>query len=297
MMKNTTGRDGRSAGRKKRRKHSFFRTLRFLLLAGFLLLGYARFIAPYWLTVSEEEYQEPLLTISQEQTGGLTIAVFSDTHFSEYYTPRHFENVIEKINAAAPDLVFFLGDLVDNLSTYDGDLAAIEDSLSRIQAGIGKYAVYGNHDYGGEMEFVYPDLMEAGGFQLLVNEMETLESLNVCILGIDDVSIGYGDPASAALLDPEKCNIVLCHEPDIIDSMADFPIDCMFAGHTHGRQINLKMFDSFILPAYGKKYIRGTFEIDNSRKTRLYVTSGIGMTKLPLRLGSAPEISITALYP
>ena len=283
--------------RRKKKKHRGLRTLRLLLLAGFLLIGYARCIAPYHLAVTEEAYQEPLLSIEQTQAEGLKIAVFSDTHFSDYYTPRHFENVIRRINDASPDLVFFLGDLVDDLSTYTGELSDIQESLSRIHAKAGKYAVYGNHDYGGNMEFVYPDVMKAGGFQLLVNQMETLESLNLCILGIDDVSIGYGDPEAASQLDPDRCCIVLCHEPDIVDRMLSYPIDYMYAGHTHGRQVNLKMFDPFILPAYGKKYIRGTFEMDNSRQTILYVTSGIGMTKLPLRLGSMPEISLTALKP
>ena len=51
----------------------------------------------------------------------------------------------------------------------------------------------GIDDYGGKMQFDYPDVMEAGGFQLLINESQTLEAQNITITGIDDMVIGYGE--------------------------------------------------------------------------------------------------------
>lgn len=288
--------------RTRKRRHTFRKLTTFILLAGFIFLGYAHFIEPYMLTTEYEEYNEPLISVSAAgntesyaYADGLKIALFADTHFSKYYTPENFRDVIDRINSESPDIVFFLGDLVDEYDTYDGDIAEIERCLSEIHANIGKYAVYGNHDYGGGMQFKYPDVMEAGGFKLLINESEMLEQYNLCILGIDDMLIGYGDPSAAWSLDSDCCNIVICHEPDVFDMISDCSIDLMFAGHTHGRQINLKLFDKLIQPSLGQKYIKGDFDFDNARRTSLYVTSGIGTTKLPLRFGTLPEINIITI--
>lgn len=284
-------------GRRRRRRHPFRRLLLFLLLAAFIIVGYSRFVEPYILTTAYAEYTAPRITCASADAGGepLKIAIFADTHFSDYYTPENFEDVISRINAAEPDVVFFLGDLVDDYNSYSGSLENIADGLARIEASIGKYAVYGNHDYGGGMQFHYPDIMEAGGFELLINQTAVLEELNICILGIDDMLIGYGDPAAAESLSPDSCNIVICHEPDVYDMIADCDTDLMLAGHTHGRQINLKIFDDLIQPALGKKYIKGSYSFGNARGSELYVTAGIGMTKLPMRFASPPEINIITL--
>jgi hypothetical protein len=287
--------------KRHRRRHPVRKIVFALLLILFIVVGYSRFVEPYLLTTSYMEYDAPqlihdgIIRQDRSESPNLKIALFADTHFSKYYTTENFENVIERINSENPDIVFFLGDLIDNYSTYEGNVEDIENGLSRINASIGKFAVYGNHDYGGDMQFKYPEVMETGGFTLLVNQTDLLESLNLCILGIDDMLIGYGDPSAAKSLDPNRYNIVICHEPDVFDMMADCDIDLMFAGHTHGRQINLKIFDDFIQPVYGKKYIKGNFDFDNERGSSLFVTSGIGMTKLPLRFGTPPEINIITL--
>lgn len=256
---------------------------------------YARYVEPHMLLQKETEYTSAKLVSSGED--GLTAVIFADTHFSEYYTPQDFEKAVEKINRAKADYIFFLGDLIDDYSSYTGDVGRIEELLASLHAGIGKYAVYGNHDYGGQMEFDYPDVMEAGGFQLLVNESAAPDDQNVTVTGIDDMLIGYGDPSSARALNPQNFNIVLCHEPDVIDEMTDYPVDLMLSGHTHGRQVNLMFFDDYILPPYGKKYIKGSYRRmrTDGNEACLYVTGGIGMTKIPMRFASPPEINIITL--
>lgn len=277
-----------------RKKHRMRKALVCIILLFAVLLGYARFIEPYSLTQREVRYNSEDL---QELPGEIRIAIFADTHFSEYYTPENFQEVVNKINTQKPDFIFFLGDLVDDYSTYRGDIGKIEEGLASLKAGIGKYAVYGNHDYGGKMEFDYPEVMKAGGFQLLVNESAYIENLNLEIMGIDDMVIGYGDPSAAAELKDERYNIVLCHEPDIADRLRGYAVDLMLSGHTHGRQINLRFFDGYILPTYGKKYIKGQFEFEASggRMMELYVTGGIGTTKIPMRFASPPEINMIEL--
>lgn len=310
-------------GKRRTRRRKKRRVLRFLLcviVLVALLAGYARYVEPYVLLQREESYTSAKLVSAVSASagssadskepgdsndsshagnasGGVKIAIFADTHFSEQYTPENFHRVVEEINEREPDLIFFLGDLVDDFSSYTGDIEEIEAELAALKAKFGKFAVYGNHDYGGEMQFDYPKVMDAGGFRLLVNEAETLEELNLTVMGIDDMVIGYGDPTAAAVLEAERCNIVLCHEPDVADELLGYPVDLMLSGHTHGRQINLWFFDDYILPNYGRKYIKGAYELDGAagNPLKLYVTGGIGTTKIPMRFASPPEINFIEL--
>lgn len=262
------------------------------MTAVLILLGYARYVEPFMLEVNDVTVESPRITGGAEN---LKIAVFGDTHFGDYYTTEDFDKVLTAIKGIEPDIVVFSGDLIDHFDSYYEDAGDISGTLSKIEAPLGKFAIFGNHDYGGGAEYKYQAIMEAGGFNVLKNEYYGMNELGIGIIGIDDVIIGYGDPAVASWGRPDYFNIVLAHEPDLADEILDYNADLMISGHTHGRQVNLSFFDDYILPAYGRKYISGLFEFDNERNTRLYVNSGIGMTKLPFRFLSPPELTVITL--
>lgn len=259
-----------------------------------LLLAYSRYIEPFRLHVEEVVVSSSNLS---EEADGLRVIAFSDIHFGDYYTGTDFQKVLSIIEEEKPDVVVFLGDLIDHFDQYTASYGteAISSLLAQIDAPGGKFAVFGNHDYGGGAELQYEEILSKGGFQVLKNQRIYLDSYNLAMIGIDDLLIGYGDPTIVAQARAEEFNLILAHEPDVADQILDFPADLILAGHTHGRQVNLKYFDRFILPPYGKNYIRGLYSFDNERDTRLYVTAGIGMTKLPLRFMSPPEVTILTL--
>ena len=282
-----------------------------LLLGAGLLFSYARWVEPRFIDETQLTCAGASLRLPDNgsEAGPLRIAVFADTHFSQYYTPEDFQRVVTRINASQPDLVFFLGDLIDNYNTYDGDIDSITQALSQIttsgRAGTvsqdgtvcSKFAVFGNHDYGGGLENYYIQFMEAGGFQVLVNDTVTLSDWNLTITGIDDMVIGYGDIACASVL-PEDCyNIVLAHEPDIVTDMTDYAIDLMVSGHTHGGQINLPFMSDRFLPPYGQIFVNGEYRFENARETLLYVNRGLGTTQLPLRFLASPELTEIVVTP
>ena len=271
---------------------NIFRLFFLILLTGLAVFCYARYVEPHFLKVNDVTITSPQLS---EQAEGFKIAVFGDTHFSDYYTTEDFVKVIEAIDENKPDIVVFSGDLIDHYDAYSEDVEKISEKLALIQAPYGKYAISGNHDYGGGAENKYKTIMEDGGFQVLKNEYLAVDGQKIALIGIDDVLIGYGDPVIASWGRPDYFNIILCHEPDVIDEVLDYNTDLMVAGHTHGRQINLKFFDQYILPPYGKKYIHGLFQFENERRSQLYVNAGIGMTKLPFRFLSPPELTIITL--
>ncbi len=267
---------------------NIFRFLVLIFLLGLAVICYARYIEPHMLKEKQVTVSSPFVT---EEAENLKIVVFGDTHFSDYYTTDDFTKVIESVEKMEPDLIVFCGDLIDHYDIYAGDVDDISDKLSELQATCGKFAIFGNHDYGGGAENEYQNIMEAGGFTVLKNEYYGLDELGIGIIGIDDMLIGYGEPAVASWGRPDYFNLILAHEPDLIDEVQDYNVDLMISGHTHGRQINLKFFDEYILPPYGKHYIQGLYEFSNERKSKLYVNSGIGMTKLPFRFLSPPELT------
>jgi len=256
------------------------------------LFYYAYSIEPFHYKTTYLDVQSSYLNLDDRT---LSVVFFADTHFGSYYSVGDFKEVVEKINALKPDFVFFGGDLIDNYDTYDGNTSEISSVLAEINASIGKYCVFGNHDYGGGAEFHYADIMETGGFSVIKNGYIAYDSYNLSIVGIDELLIGYGTASIASYCRPDFFNLVICHEPDLVDDLLVYNVDLMMSGHTHGRQINIDRLDDYILPPYGKKYIKGKFTFDNERRTELYVNSGIGMTKLPLRFGSPPEITQVVL--
>lgn len=258
----------------------------FVLIIG-LVFAYARHIEPY----ATKKKEVTILSPHVGNAAGLTICLFTDTHFSEWYTPEHFIKAVSAINDAKPDLVLFLGDLIDNYKAYEGDTAKISEVLAQIEAPLGKFAVFGNHDYGGGANQTYIKIMEAGGFKVLIDEMVHLEENGMRIYGIDDVLIGNGTPEIASAAEVAYFNIVMCHEPDVANEILDWPIDLMVSGHTHGGQIRLPFITKDFLPPKGKTYVKGMYQFENDRKTTLYVNPGLGMTKLPLRLFSNPELT------
>lgn len=281
------------------------RTALLLILGAGLLFSYARFLEPRFidetkLVLTDTAIDGPLPAGFNEP---LQAAVIADVHFSQYYTPKDFERVVERINVMKPDLVFFLGDLIDNYNAYEGDTTSIIEQLSRIETsgratvtmenGVvhDKFAVYGNHDYGGGLENKYQSIMEASGFHVLINDTVTLDDWALTITGIDDMVIGYGDVSCAKSLSEDTYNIVLSHVPDVVTELTNEPIDLMLSGHTHGSQISVPFLSDQFLPPYGRIFISGEYNFENQRGTTLYVNRGLGTTKLPLRFLASPELT------
>ena len=265
---------------------TLFITLLFVVFGS--LYAYARYWEPFHLSIKEVTITSPYVT---EKADGMIILAMADSHLGEYYSLEQFQLVIDEVNRQKPDMVVFAGDLFDHFARYEGDPALVSEALARIQAPIGKYAVFGNHDYGGGAEFNYQSIMEAGGFMVLKNQYQALDGLSMSLIGIDDLLIGYGDTRIGSYARPDYFNLFLAHEPDIVSEMTGYNLDLMISGHTHGKQVDLGPLSDNVLPPYGKNYVKGFYEMGNDRQTRLYVNAGIGMTILPLRLNSPPELT------
>lgn len=274
--------------------NKFFRFIAILFVISVCLYTYARFIEPNMLSVHYENISNKLIS---KNTNGVKILQFSDTHLSEYFNIEDLKKVVDKINEEKPDIVIFTGDLIDHYYNYSytGDISLVWEVLSNIKAPLGKYAIYGNHDYGGGAEKVYKDIMENSGFITLVNEGVNLKEYNLNIIGLDDSIFGSLDIEKLnELIDDGSFNIVISHEPDVVDLMLEYNIDLFLSGHSHGGQVHIPFVKS-ILPPLGEKYTKGLYEFENYRNTKLYVNVGIGTSQIPFRFMAEPELSVFTL--
>lgn len=264
-----------------------------LLFITIFLIFYAWFIEPNLLTIEYVNINSGLLTDNADK---LKILQFSDTHISKHFNEKDLSRTVKKINKEKPDIVIFTGDLIDEYNKYENkdNIHKIWLILNEIKAPLGKYAVYGNHDYGGGAEYVYTEIMENSGFKLLKNENVYFKDYNINIIGLDDSIFGkYNVNTISQMIDKNSCNIVLSHEPDVISYFLEYNVDLFLSGHSHGGQINLPFVES--LPSLAQKYIRGTYNFNNYRGTILYVNIGLGTSQLPMRFMAPPELTVFIL--
>lgn len=277
--------DIRSRKRKKRRWAGFL----FLLIAApFLLAGYARYVEPYMLITR---------TVTVEATKHVpecTIVFFSDTHFGKDYSEKNIERIVKRINRSEPDLVIFGGDFLDNYARdrEELDLEYIGAELSKIEASYGKFAVWGNHDYGGGAVRVYQEMMTDGGFQVLENESCLIEELNMKVFGYDDYLLGRTEE-SLYQIQSQYFNLIAAHEPVVADLIENTGDNLLLTGHTHGGQVGIPAIREKVIPKGSGGYVKGLYtkkEIGTQSSLQMFVSSGIGTTLYPIRFLNVPEI-------
>lgn len=224
----------------------------------------------------------------------LTVVQVSDIQISESYTTRHFQKVVDRIISLEPDILLFTGDLYENYAAYHDDENLIAQ-LSQIQPRYGKFAIWGNRDYGGGAARQYSQIMEAAGFALLENEAVTISTDNgeqLLLAGLDDALLGEPDiqPVLAQYPPDEyPCSVLMLHEPDLADQYAEDGFDLMLAGHSHGGQVDVPFLPP-LTTSLAEKYQKGLYQLNEN--TALYVNRGIGTSHYPVRFGVPPEVTV-----
>lgn len=204
------------------------------------------------------------------------------------------EKIVAEVNKEKPEIVVFTGDLFDRFATY-GSVEETVATLKKIDASLGKFAVWGNHDYGGDASSIYPTVLSNSDFQLLENDGTTVITTNgekIFIAGLDDALLKTASIPNALAKNDGAYTVLLGHEPDIADQIQNQNVQLMLSGHSHGGQIKLPFFT--VKNMLAKKYFRGFYDI--TPHTKLYVNSGLGTTKISARFYIPPEIAIFKLY-
>lgn len=243
---------------------------------------------------------------------GLRIAQISDIHSGSFFNKTAVQGGVDMIRNAKTDLVFFTGDLVNNVATEVEDYF---NMFSKIKAPLGVFSTLGNHDYGDYVRWEsaaakqrnLKDLMKAHelmGWNLMNDENRILEESGekLAIIGVQNIGIGkrfpwYGNLEKAYNGTEEATTkLLLSHDPTHWDGEVRKKykdIDVAFAGHTHGTQFGVKVGDYRWSPAqYVYKQWAGLYKEENQQ---LYVNRGFGYIGYPGRVGMPPEITLFEL--
>lgn len=257
-----------------------------------LTLIWGKFGEPNLLAINDYKLESENIPSS---FNGIRIVQFSDLHYGMTKEKR-LEKIIETINNLKPEIVIFTGDLVEQgYELTDNDIKVLVKNLSKINAKLGKYAIYGNHDINNEN---YDNIMYDAKINILKNNYDTIynkKNERILIYGLDDTLEGEPKISNIKNKDTNDINykIVLVHEPDYInDFIYDYDISLVLSGHSHGSQINLPGSRLF-LPRGSKKYYKKQYEVNN---TPLYISNGVGNSSINFRLFSVPSINIYRLY-
>jgi uncharacterized protein len=118
-----------------------------VFVLGFVLLLYAVLIEPGRLVVNRSSL--PLRSCPRELSG-LKVALLADIHIgSPHWDLRALEQLVERTNAEAPELILLAGDYQIN-GVKGGTHVAIEPiaaGLGKLRAPLGVIAVLGNLDW------------------------------------------------------------------------------------------------------------------------------------------------------
>lgn len=262
-----------------------------LIILGTVL--YSRYIGTTGLVTKEYKIESKNI---DDSFSSLKVIHFSDLHYLRVVADDYVKKIVAEINLIEPDIVFFTGDLIDKDSIItEEEIEKLTNNLKNIESKYGKYAVIGNHDYvRNDKEYI--NIYNNSNFTLLKNEDDIIYGDNgdkIFIGGVDTYSYNEADIDSTMSYFNENENInykiILVHEPDYADNIINkYDVDLILSGHSHNGQVNIPFIKELFLPYGSRKYFDNYYKINN---TDLYVSSGIGESRINFRLFNRPSIN------
>ncbi len=271
------------------------RTLFRRLALGATLPSYAFGIEPRWLD----------LTFSAVPMPGLAAPVrilhLADFHVSSFVPFSLIERAVHMGLEAKPDIICVTGDFITTQAPFDR--AEYLRILRKLSARAPVYASLGNHDGGPwaarhsdgyQDTSVVRELLAASGFRLLHNRSEVvkIKSRKLRMAGVGDLWNGEVDPPAAfSTVEPRLPTVLLAHNPDTKDLVAERPWELMLCGHTHGGQILVPVIGTRFVPVRDKRFISG---LKHWNGRSIYITRGVGNLG-GVRVNCRPEVSVLTL--
>lgn len=223
-------------------------------------------------------------------TGSIRIAQISDLHLGIIVRDKTLHRVIHILKKEKPDIIVSTGDLVDGATKHIDHLAA---ALKKVKAGLGKFAVMGNHEiYGGPRHSI--QFIRDAGFTLLRGEGTSVEK-TINIAGVDFTGGEAGRQKKKksqkeeweilAGLPEGLFTLLLKHRSDVEDRSLGL-FDLQLSGHTHKGQI----FPMGLVTMFLFKHHSGFTKLPKG--SSIYVSRGTGTAGPPVRFLSRPEITV-----
>src|ERR1051325_8857384 len=252
------------------------------------------------IEITQRTFEIPNLPTAWE---GKKVTFLSDIHSGPFMDVDDLKRVVKITNDLKSDVVLIPGDFV---TSHINEMPPLLEAISELHAPLGVYACTGNHDYYAGVDSVSRGI-EDSPIELLRNSNVKIEADGqpLYLLGVDDddaagvekyvegktahhIEAAYkGIPNNAA-------TILMCHKPYHFEAFARTNVGLMLSGHTHGGQIVLGRFGGTTLTfcSLASKYVDGIYLPQESKsQTQMYVSRGIGVVGLPIRINCPAEIT------
>ena len=222
-----------------------------------------------------------------EGKDSLTIVMMSDIHIGESIGKKHVQRFVELCNAEHPDLILIGGDVMD-YELRRAEKEYIADDFQRFNAPLGVYMILGNHEYRANRYAKIRWFEKTGGI-LLVDSVAMPDS-TFYLIGRDDILNSKRASLETLMqgVDTSKPVIVLEHRPTFARDVIDNKCDLGLYGHTH----NCQYWPFSFFLKYIFEFPYGYFSEGNAH---INVTSGIGFTGPPFRIGTRSELVVLHL--
>lgn len=270
----------------------------------------------YGMVKGAYDYQVKRITLKfsnlPQAFDGYKILQISDLHTGSFNSKEPLQEAVKLINKQEADLVFFTGDLVNNMAV---EVQQHIDTLKEIKAKAGIFSVLGNHDYGDYVTWPSPEAKRENlrnlidshgrmGWQILMNENRIIEKdgEKIAVLGVENWGNRAGFPKYGRIdqayagTEDSPFKVLLSHDPSHWDGEINpkyTDIDLTLSGHTHGMQFGVNIPGWKWSPVqYVYKQWAGLYK--NGRQ-HLYVNTGLGFLGYPGRVGFLPEITVFEL--
>jgi len=225
---------------------------------------------------------------------GLRIVHITDMHIGPLFHADRTKELVARVNALEPDLVFLTGDIVDGSVR---ELRADAAPLAKLRARHGVWACLGNHEYYSGFA-AWMKQFAAFDVHMLINEHAVLRinGRDLVLAGVsDEVAARFGleepDIGKAFAGAPSDApRLLLAHRPKASAEYARHGVAAQFSGHTHGGQALpvqplVKWLNGYFL--YGLYNVNGMV---------LHIGAGSALwAGYPVRFGVPPEFALCRL--
>jgi uncharacterized protein len=267
-----------------------FKSFILLLVIVNIFCIYIFVIEPHNLEIKNIRYP---LSDTDASLHGLRIIHISDLHIGSigFYEKK----VIKAVNEHTADFICITGDLI----MYNQDFQHAIDFINRLRAKDSVYIVFGNSDYSYMHSFIsaIKERPLTANIHIIRNQLADASFKNTPVLfaGLDDPITAKADyEAFPYFTKLDRFTILLSHAYTKKVAEITLGVDLVLAGHTHGGQVN-------ILPSHYIKQWRNQSALNESvfidgfhrhEGTWINISRGVGMSYLPIRFRSRPDICV-----
>ena len=257
-------------------------------VASFVGTGYGLFEAH---ALKTSRSQIPLDRLP-EPFDGLVCALIADVHHGPFLSLERVTDLVDRVNAARPDVICLCGDYVYITPDY---IEPCITALGRLSAPLGVFSVLGNHDHWEDAPLTCAMLHKVGIPDLTNTNVALIrKDARIWLCGVGDLWTDTQDLTAALNGIPDnEPRILLSHNPDYAESITDRNVDLVLSGHTHGGQASIPFYGPPISSSrYRRKYAGGLVQ---NGHIKVFVTRGVGTIFPPVRINCPGEFNLLTL--